>query len=338
MNHLGDEHQPADRVHAPWAARSATAAAGTQRGGGDGKPASYSGVNGASRLLFSYTVVEGHEDTNGISINANELTHNGATIVDAADSTKNAVLTHGVEPADPDHKVDGVRPVFQSATIFPADPDRIERWTFLHLHFDGEFEDSSTGGVALNVRSEKVFSESTSIPVAPGRYDFNEAEYSFTYNRSAPISFGMRATVAGFFGGDIVTLRPSIRARYGETLSLSLSYSRNDIDLPKGSVTTNLTSPTLRLQLLAAALRPDAAAAQRQRRPLVRQFPRRLAAGCQHRPVSRLQRNGKGSGDVVPSGAGRSVILKWPCRGPSRHRRSPARYLASSVRQSISIR
>ena len=69
--------------------------------------------------------MEGHEDTNGISINANELTHNGATIVDAADSTKNAVLTHGVEPADPDHKVDGVRPVFQSATIFPADPDRI---------------------------------------------------------------------------------------------------------------------------------------------------------------------------------------------------------------------
>ena len=60
-------------------------------GGGDGKPASYSGVNGASRLLFSYTVVEGHEDTNGISINANKLTHNGATIVDAADSTKNAV-------------------------------------------------------------------------------------------------------------------------------------------------------------------------------------------------------------------------------------------------------
>ena len=94
-------------------------------GGGAGKPASYSGVNGASRLLFSYTVVEGHEDTNGISINANKLTHNGATIVDAVDSTKNAVLTHGVEPADPDHKVDGVRPVFQSATIFPADPDRI---------------------------------------------------------------------------------------------------------------------------------------------------------------------------------------------------------------------
>ena len=76
---------------------------------------------------LSYTVVEGHEDTNGISINANKLTHNGATIVDAADSTKNAVLTHGVEPADPDHKVDGVRPVFQSATIFPADPDRIVR-------------------------------------------------------------------------------------------------------------------------------------------------------------------------------------------------------------------
>ena len=283
--------------------------------------------------------MEGHEDTNGISINANELTHNGATIVDAADSTKNAVLTHGVEPADPDHKVDGVRPVFQSATIFPADPDRIERWTFLHLHFDGEFEDSSTGGVALNVRSEKVFSEFTvsGIPVAPGRYDFNEAEYSFTYNRSAPISFGMRATVAGFFGGDIVTLRPSIRARYGETLSLSLSYSRNDIDLPKGSVTTNLTSlrfaynfsPRLFAQTLL------------QHNDSADLWSVNFRVGWLQDANTGLflvYNETEGIGDVVPSGAGRSVILKWPCRGPSRHRRSPARYLASSVRQSISIR
>ena len=60
-------------------------------GGGDGPPASYAGVNGASRRLCSDTGMEGHEETNGISLNANKLTHNGATIVDAADSTKNAV-------------------------------------------------------------------------------------------------------------------------------------------------------------------------------------------------------------------------------------------------------
>ena len=37
-------------------------------------------------------------------------------------------------------------------------------------------------------------------------------------------------------------MRPSLNARYGETLNLRLSYSRNDIDLPTGSVVTNLTS------------------------------------------------------------------------------------------------
>ena len=122
--------------------------------------------------------------------------------------------------------------------------DRIMETSFLHMHFQGQFEDSSSAGVAYDVRSEEVFSgfAVSGIPVPPGRYDFNETQYSFNYNRSAPISFGIRATVAGFFGGDIVTVRPSIRARYGETLNLSLSYSRNDIDLPNGSVITNLTS------------------------------------------------------------------------------------------------
>ena len=39
-----------------------------------------------------------------------------------------------------------------------------------------------------------------------------------------------------------MTLRPRIRARYGEIMNLSLSYSRNDINLASGSTITNLTS------------------------------------------------------------------------------------------------
>ena len=118
--------------------------------------------------------------------------------------------------------------------------------SFLHLHFQGQFEDSSSASVQYNVRSEAVFDEFTvsGIPVPPGRYDLNEVQYWYDSDRSAPISLGMRTTVAGFFGGDIVTLRPSIRARYGETFNLSLSYSRNDIDLANGSVVTNLTRVT----------------------------------------------------------------------------------------------
>ena len=116
--------------------------------------------------------------------------------------------------------------------------------SFLHLHFPVEFEDSTSVDLSVDVRSEEVFRQFTvsGLPIPAGRYDFNELTYSYNSNRSAPLSVGLRATTAGFFGGDIVTVRPSLDARYGETLNLRLSYSRNDIDLPTGSVVTNLTS------------------------------------------------------------------------------------------------
>ena len=55
----------------------------------------------------------------------------------------------------------------------------------------------------------------------------------------------MRTVFGGFFGGNIVSLSPSVNARYGETLNLSLRWSRNDIDLPGGSVVTNLAGVRL---------------------------------------------------------------------------------------------
>ena len=190
--------------------------------------------------------------------------------------------------------------------------DGIMETSFLHLHVEGEFEDSSSAGVVHNVRSEEVFSEFTvsGIRVPPGRYDFNETEYSFTYNRSAPISFGIRARVAGFFDGDIVTLRPSMRVRYGETLNLSLSYSRNDIDLPNGSTITNLTSvrfaynfsPRLFAQTLL------------QHNDSADLWSVNFRVGWLQDANSGLflvYNETEGIGSVVPSGAGRSMILKF---------------------------
>ena len=190
--------------------------------------------------------------------------------------------------------------------------DGVMETSFLHLHFQGEFEDSSSAGVALNVRSEAVFEEFTvsGIPVPPGQYDFNEVQYSYNYDRSAPISFGMRATVAGFFGGDIVTLRPSINARYGETLNVSLSYSRNDIDLPNGSAITNLTSvqaaynfsPRLFAQTLL------------QHNDSADLWAVNFRVGWLQDANTGLflvYNETEGIGDIVPSFAGRSVILKY---------------------------
>ena len=122
--------------------------------------------------------------------------------------------------------------------------DGITETTYLHTHFQGEFADSSSAGIAYDVRSEEVFDtfSVSGLAIPPGRYDWAEVSSSFYYDRSAPVSAGVRAEGGGFFGGSIVTLRPSVRARIGEIFNLELSYSRNDIDLPSGSTITNLTA------------------------------------------------------------------------------------------------
>ena len=119
--------------------------------------------------------------------------------------------------------------------------------TYVHFHYTGEFEDSSSAGVSYDLRQEYVFEDFTvsGLSVPAGRWDFNELTYQYNSDRSAPFSAGIRATTAGFFNGNIVTIRPSINARYGETFNLSLSYSRNNIDLPSGTTVTNLSSVNL---------------------------------------------------------------------------------------------
>ena len=190
--------------------------------------------------------------------------------------------------------------------------DRVMESSFLHLHFQGEFEDSSSAGVVLNVLSEEVFEAFTvsGIVVPPGRYDFNEVQYSYNYDRSAPLSFGMRATVAGFFGGDIVTLRPSINARYGETFNISLSYSRNNIDLPNGSTITNLTSVRAAYNFSPRVF----AQALLQHNDSANVWSVNFRVGWLQDANTGLflvYNETEGIGDIVPSFAGRSVILKY---------------------------
>ena len=190
--------------------------------------------------------------------------------------------------------------------------DGVMETTYLHTHFQGEFEDSSSMGVAYDARSERVFDEFSvsGIRIPPSRYDWSELSYSFYHNRAAPISAGFRATVGGFFGGDIVTLRPTIRARYGELLNVSLSYSRNDIDLPFGSTITNLTSvraaynfsPRLFLQTLL------------QHNDSAELWSVNFRFGWlqdANTGFFLVYNETEGILDYVPTGAGRSVILKY---------------------------
>ena len=190
--------------------------------------------------------------------------------------------------------------------------DGVMETTYIHLHYDGEFENSSSGGVAYDARSERVFSafDISGIPVTPGRYDWGQLTYNFDYDRSAPVSAGLRATFGGFFGGNIVTLQPSVRARYGETLNLSLSYSRNDIELPLGSTVTNLTrlragynfSPRLFVQTLL------------QHNDSARLWSLNFRFGWLQDANTGLflvYNETEGILDYLPEGAGHSLILKY---------------------------
>ena len=73
--------------------------------------ASYQSSAGAA-LLFSYEVVDGESDSDGVSIDSDSLALNGGTI---AGSSGNALLGHEAEESS--HRVDGIKPVFQSATV-----------------------------------------------------------------------------------------------------------------------------------------------------------------------------------------------------------------------------
>ena len=79
------------------------------------RTAGYESGTGTAVLVFGYEVVEGDEDTDGVSVEANRLTLNGGTIKDEADNV--AELAHEAVAAQAGNQVDGVRPAFVSAAV-----------------------------------------------------------------------------------------------------------------------------------------------------------------------------------------------------------------------------
>ena len=73
------------------------------------RPAGYLDGTGTTELVFGYEVVDGDEDTAGVSIDADSLSLSGGTIKDGA---KNSCgdLDHDGVAADSGHKVDGAGP------------------------------------------------------------------------------------------------------------------------------------------------------------------------------------------------------------------------------------
>ena len=175
--------------------------------------------------------------------------------------------------------------------------------SLLHMDNRWEFEDSSTLVTAWNVRGEGVKEsfEVSGIPVPIGEYEWSEGNIWFNYNRSAPVNAGVRLVFGGFFGGDILSVRSSLNARYAETLNFSLIWDPQRHRPAGRQCGDEPARHACRLQLLAPAVRAEPGAVQRQPATVVGELSFRLAAGRQHRAVSRLQRD-RGHQRVHPSG------------------------------------
>ena len=87
----------------------------TLRVGNRNRTAGYESGTDTEALVFAYEVADGDEDTNGVSVRANQLRLNGGTIKDEAENA--AELAHEALATQAGHKVDGVRPSFLSAAV-----------------------------------------------------------------------------------------------------------------------------------------------------------------------------------------------------------------------------
>ena len=125
-----------------------------------------------------------------------------------------------------------------------------------------------------------------------------------------PISATVSAIIGGRFGGDRVTITPSIAARVGEAVNATFEWSYNDLRLPGGDFTTNLArvrlsySFTTRMFLQALVQYND-------RADLWSSNLRFGLLSDANTGLFVVYNDVQGLGSEIPSGAGRSLTLKY---------------------------
>ena len=123
------------------------------------------------------------------------------------------------------------------------DFDGFQETGFLHLDNHWEWKNGNEIHTGVNFTLEGLkdpFEIFPGVIIPPGTYKENAVALVGFTNRGAPASFGIRATIGGFFGGERISLTPSIRARAGERFNAQLSWEHNNINLPFGDFDTNL--------------------------------------------------------------------------------------------------
>jgi hypothetical protein len=123
--------------------------------------------------------------------------------------------------------------------------DGFQETGIVHMDVHWEFKTSAEVHTGYNLTTAGVTAPFAIVPgviVPPGTYDHGELALYYTTNSSKPLSFSIRTVTGGQFGGDRVSISPTLNYRIGETFRSELSIRYNDFDLPvpNGEFTANL--------------------------------------------------------------------------------------------------
>ena len=165
--------------------------------GGTAKSAAYDSVDG-SAAVFSYTVVEGDSDDDGVAIGADKLTLDGGSIKDAADNAAN--LSHDALAAQNNHRVDGLRPTISEALLVSSkggfDDIYVPGETlFAHVVFNEDVVVAGSPRLALDFQGTNRLADFESL--AP-KCESDEGQPLFLCNAEKAlrgIRLGFKATV-----------------------------------------------------------------------------------------------------------------------------------------------
>jgi hypothetical protein len=120
------------------------------------------------------------------------------------------------------------------------------------LHIDNHFEWRSSAEVHTGVnftyeRVKEPFELTDGVEVPVGEYSNSEIQIVLQSDEGKALYGELRSFTGGFFNGERVTLRPTIRYRIGETFSTELAWNYNHIDLPTENGPVNINAGQLRV-------------------------------------------------------------------------------------------
>ena len=210
--------------------------------GGTARQAAYSSGSGDAELVFSYTVVAGDEDADGVSVGENKLEADDEAIghsveVEGVEIIAPANIDHNAVPDNAGHKVDGVAPIFLTAAVDTTSDDKALVMTYDEPLDTGSVPAGSAFSVtvgtatAANPDAVAVSGRTVTLTLAAAVGASDTVTLDYTKPASNPVQ-DVHGNDAATFSGQAVSVTTGPAASTDATLSgLVLNDGTNDLTL-----------------------------------------------------------------------------------------------------------